>query len=103
MTWNPALTNLRSLLAELYPTEGDAHRAVDDAGLRDMHIEFGGSAANMWHSILRDADRRRLAVMVDWLTDPRFARRTARPGRQGPPGHGSSGDRRGDRPRAGTG
>jgi len=59
MTWNQTLANLRNLLATLYPAEDDARRAADDAALPDIHIQFRGSAANMWHNILKDAQRRK--------------------------------------------
>jgi hypothetical protein len=60
MTWDPhRLTNLRRILAAVYPREPDQRRLVRDAGLDESLIAFDRSAANSWSEILTDASHRR--------------------------------------------
>jgi V8-like Glu-specific endopeptidase len=58
MAWNRTLTNLRDVLAGLYPTVQDARRVVEDAGLPPAHIAFDPKPINNWYNILRYADNR---------------------------------------------
>ena len=51
---NP-LSNLRNILATLYPVEATARRLATDAGLDERQIDFGGSAINIWHAIMGEA------------------------------------------------
>jgi hypothetical protein len=57
MPWNPSLNSLQLVLADLYPTEEDARRVVDQAGLEPAYVDFGSPAINVWHSILSEALR----------------------------------------------
>lgn len=57
MTWNPALTRLRDLLAELYPAEPAARQVVAEAGLPSGSIHFSTAAIENWHNILTQAAR----------------------------------------------
>lgn len=50
---------LRELLTELYPTEKESRRVVEDAQMVWVNIEFSSSANVNWQEILRDAYRRR--------------------------------------------
>lgn len=47
---------LRDILAELYPSEADIRRIVDDAGLKWQRIEKS-TAINTWHSVLIVAEK----------------------------------------------
>jgi hypothetical protein len=56
MSWDqPRLTNLRRILAAIYPREADQRRLIREAGLDEAVIAFDRSAANSWSEILRDA------------------------------------------------
>ena len=56
MDWNqPRLTNLRKILAAIYPREADQRRLIRDAGLNETLVAFDRSAANSWSEILREA------------------------------------------------
>lgn len=57
MAWDPNLTNLRSVLADLYPEMPDAKRVVQEAGLRLEQIPFDSRAITNWHHILREAQK----------------------------------------------
>lgn len=57
MDWDTQLTNLRDILASLYPSKSEARRIVDEGGLQAGGINFEGSATNMWHNILSAALR----------------------------------------------
>jgi hypothetical protein len=60
MSWDARrLTNLRKILAAIYPREADQRRLVRDAGLDESLIAFDRSAANSWSEILTDASHRR--------------------------------------------
>lgn len=52
----PSLTQLRKLLAALFPTELDQRRIATDAGLTIAAIALGSSAFNNWHQILHYAN-----------------------------------------------
>ncbi len=56
--WSRSLTNLKSVLASLYPTIPDSRRVVDDAGIPSAQIAFYPKAALNWHAILEEANRR---------------------------------------------
>ncbi|MDI3292045.1 trypsin-like peptidase domain-containing protein [Polyangium sp. 15x6] len=59
MTWDqPRLTNLRKILAPLYPREAAQRRIVHEAGLDETLIAFDPSAANTWSEILKHASHR---------------------------------------------
>ena len=53
--WNPTHTELRELLADLYPTQAGALRVVRDAGLKPSRVTFSGKAIDTWQSILDEA------------------------------------------------
>jgi V8-like Glu-specific endopeptidase len=53
------LTELRKLLAALYPTEGEQRRLATEAKLSVGSIAFAGSAFNSWHAILQHAKNNR--------------------------------------------
>lgn len=57
MPWHPTLTELRTILATLYPTVEDARRVVADAGLDALRIGFDAKAINNWQQILEEALR----------------------------------------------
>lgn len=48
-------TTLRNVLVHLYPTEAEARRVVDDAGLSAGQIAFSTQANSNWHAILTEA------------------------------------------------
>jgi V8-like Glu-specific endopeptidase len=56
------LTELRKLLAALYPTEPDQRRLAAEAKLTVGAIPFGSSAYNNWHQILQHAKNNRGVV-----------------------------------------
>ena len=58
MNWNRTLTNLRDVLAGLYPTVQDARRVVVDARLNPAFIAFAPKAINNWFNILQEAQKR---------------------------------------------
>lgn len=64
MGWNPGLTKLRDLLAELYPTIQLSREVVEQAGLPTTRIEFSAAATSNWQEILREADRRKKVPAV---------------------------------------
>ena len=53
--WTPTDSELRELLADLYPTQADAKRMVRDAGLKPSRVAFSGASINTWQSILDEA------------------------------------------------
>ncbi len=57
MNWSRTLSNLRDVLAGLYPTVQDARRVVEDAGLNPAFIAFNPKAVNNWFNILREAKK----------------------------------------------
>ncbi|MCB1033988.1 MAG: hypothetical protein KDD47_09165 [Acidobacteria bacterium] len=52
-----ALSPLRDLLVDLYPTKESSYRVVDEAGLRRGPIAFDNAAADNWQAILVEAHR----------------------------------------------
>jgi hypothetical protein len=60
------LNPLRDQLISLFDEEQDARRIVYDARLDAANIDFGGSAANFWHSILTEAHKQaRVQALVE--------------------------------------
>lgn len=57
MRWNESLRKLAATLATLYPTEADARRVVDEAGIPAGRIAFSGQAAASWHAVVVEADK----------------------------------------------
>ena len=55
---DPALRPLRSILANLYPTQSDARLLASDAGLDPARIAFTEKSINTWFNILNDANAR---------------------------------------------
>jgi hypothetical protein len=64
MTNKPALTELRKVLAELYPTVQDSWRVVEDVGLDPAYIIFSDKAINNWSNILEEAQNRNRAQAI---------------------------------------
>ena len=58
MAWNPTLTLLRNALADIYVTAREARRIAEEAGLKPQYLDLSGDAVNIWHDILREADKR---------------------------------------------
>jgi len=58
MAWNAILSQLRDVLATLYPTVQDARRLIADAELNPNFIAFDNKAINNWHNILQEAVHR---------------------------------------------
>ena len=58
MTWNEELTELRNLLANLYPLREDMLRVIEEAALPTSQINLTGKPLNAWHEILRYAHNR---------------------------------------------
>ncbi len=66
MPWHPTLSDLRTVLATLYPSIDDARRVVVDAGLDPLHIAFDAKAITNWQHILEEALRsNRVAALLD--------------------------------------
>lgn len=67
MPWDSSLTNLRNVLAGLFPTVQDSYRVVDAAGLLRTHIRFDPAAITNWHNILDEANKRGMvpAIIVE--------------------------------------
>ncbi|MEW5868130.1 MAG: effector-associated domain EAD1-containing protein [Chloroflexota bacterium] len=66
MPWNPTLTQLQSVLAELYPLDDDVHRLANQAGLPPAYIDFDGPAIQVWHNLLEQAQQRdRLQSLIE--------------------------------------
>jgi hypothetical protein len=55
MPWNQELTNLRDVLADLYPYRDDARRISMEVGLRTSVIRFDDNAVNTWFNVLNYA------------------------------------------------
>lgn len=71
------IANLRTILANLYPSRDDAQQIAEDAGLYLQQLDFSGSPINMWFKVLQYAKPRDL---VDDILDVALA---ANPGHQG--------------------
>lgn len=55
VVWNRDLSELRDILADLYPFQDETRRIVEDAGLPTHTISFQKKAIDNWHEILRVA------------------------------------------------
>ena len=51
------LTELRRLLLDLYANPQDIQRVAEEAGLNIARINMGGSAVNIWHAVLGEAQK----------------------------------------------
>lgn len=58
------LTKLRKTLSHLYFTEADIRRVLHDADIYAGQISFTGSAENIWHSLLTEADKQHQVVQL---------------------------------------
>lgn len=58
LTWNPALNDLITLLARLYPDRDKARLAVREAGLDPDRIDLMGPPPTFWMRIVEEANRR---------------------------------------------
>ncbi len=56
--WDDTLTALRDVLAALFPTDDDARRKADEAGVPTGGVKFTGEATATWHSLLKEAHKR---------------------------------------------
>lgn len=60
-----SLATLRRAFAETYPSAADARRVAQDAGLRVIRLNFGGSAEDIWSEIVEEARKQqRLGLLV---------------------------------------
>lgn len=57
MAWDANLTNLKDVLADLYPFKEDSIRVVRDAGIRVATVRFNDRATTNWSEILDQADK----------------------------------------------
>src|SRR3989442_6259437 len=57
MQWGANLTNLKDVLADLYPFKEDSVKVVRDAGMRLSTIRFNDRATTNWAEILDEADK----------------------------------------------
>ena len=62
-------SSLISILSELYSTEADIRRIVDDIGLNHKRIDFHGSAEAIWYRVMDEADKNDL--MAELLEEAR--------------------------------
>jgi hypothetical protein len=56
VAWSDGLTQLRDLLAQLYPTEGVARQLVEQAAIPSGRIQYSSAAVTNWHNILAAAN-----------------------------------------------
>src|SRR5262245_59816787 len=59
MNWNDALTGLREILQELYPTVERARIVLAEAGIGTGAIAFDSAALLNWHTILEEVQKHR--------------------------------------------
>jgi formylglycine-generating enzyme required for sulfatase activity len=52
-----SFTNLRNILAELYPDEESMRRLMADAGINVTRIKLTSTPVNNWHAILAEAEK----------------------------------------------
>jgi hypothetical protein len=71
MPQDSAIRGLDQVLARLYPSEDDARRVVDLAGIPLAFVKFTGNAVVMWFAIIQEAaKRKRVGSLIDVaLTD----------------------------------
>ena len=67
LKWDNNLVNLRDILADLYRTQNDSSRVVQEAGLRPAFIDMEGSSIIRWHNILNHArqDKSSVDAIID--------------------------------------
>lgn len=58
------LDELAQELANLYSDPATARRVVQDAGIPERYIEFGGPILDVWHRIIEEADKRGLLASL---------------------------------------
>ena len=58
MKWSRTLTNLRDMLAGLYPTAEESRRVVVEAGLNPAFVSFSSRAITNWFNVLEEANKR---------------------------------------------
>jgi V8-like Glu-specific endopeptidase len=56
--WNKNFTNLRNVLAGLYPNDRDARRLAEEAGLNPAYLSCADKPINYWHNIIKEAHHR---------------------------------------------
>ncbi|WP_432034776.1 trypsin-like peptidase domain-containing protein [Streptomyces cucumeris] len=54
----PVRAMLTALLAKLYPEARSIRRVLDASDIPAGMVDFGGSALDVWHAVLREADNR---------------------------------------------
>ncbi len=64
MAWDPLLTQIRDLLAELYPDEDSSRVVVDEAAIPAGRIKFKIDSRTNWHNILKEADLRGMVPAI---------------------------------------
>lgn len=64
MNWIRGLTNLRNILAELYPTILVSRQVVEQAGLPTGLIEFNPASTSNWHGILKQAHLHKKVTVI---------------------------------------
>lgn len=70
MGWDPALDNLKSLVAALYPRKELSFQVVDSAGLKQEWVSFSDRGVDNWHNILLEAkERGKLGKLVEVIAD----------------------------------
>jgi hypothetical protein len=57
MKWNRTLTNLRDVLASLYPTVPESRQVIVKAGSDPLRIAFDAKATTNWFHILEEAQK----------------------------------------------
>ncbi len=57
MAWTVKLTQLNDILSDLIPIKDSIPKYVSDAGLRMGNIDTTGSAMNVWHHVLNEANK----------------------------------------------
>lgn len=63
-------SNLRNILAQLYPDEASTRRVAHDAGLSTTRISFSAIAINTWHTILTEAENvNKVDALLDVVLD----------------------------------
>jgi hypothetical protein len=66
MGWDSALKPIRELLEEIYPSEKESRRMIEEAGMSASEISFGPTNRDTWHDILRKAKiKNRLPILFD--------------------------------------
>ncbi len=64
MQWNANLTNLKDVLANLYPLKEDSIRIIRDAELNPADISFSDRARTNWSNILDEANKRSKVINI---------------------------------------